>query len=249
MERFYLGKVGISVVNLVSTVAYLKNAIAEKNFGYVCVTNSQTSYISNLDPTYCGIQNGSMLTVADGMPLVWIAHNKGYRAMGKVSGQDLMDAVFKISVANNYSHYFYGCSQETIDQLQIKLLEKYPGLIIKAAVSPPFQPVEAFDILGISEEVNRLAPTFFWCGLGAPKQEMIVQRLQENLDQTIAIGVGLAFEYYAGTVKRAPRWMCDNGLEWTYRLAQQPFKISNNVGPFWFVIKRLVKSSAIVSSH
>ena len=135
MERFYLGKVGISVVNLVSTVAYLKNAIAEKNFGYVCVTNSQTSYISNLDPTYCGIQNGSMLTVADGMPLVWIAHNKGYRAMGKVSGQDLMDAVFKISVANNYSHYFYGCSQETIDQLQIKLLEKYPGLIIKAAVA------------------------------------------------------------------------------------------------------------------
>lgn len=248
MERFYLGKVGISVVNLQTAVNFITNAVSSNNYGYVCVTNSLASYISNKDSSYCQIQNSSMLTVPDGMPLVWIAHNKGYQNMGKVSGQDLMDAIFKISVENNYSHYFYGCSQSTIDRLQEKLNRKYPGLVIKDAVSPPFQLAEAFDIKGIAKEVNRLEPTFFWCGLGAPKQEMVVERLQPHLKKTVAIGVGLAFEYYAGTVKRAPIWMQKSGLEWTYRLVQQPLKISPNLSPFWFVIKRVITSTPLLRS-
>src|SRR5690606_1686006 len=235
-------KIGGSVVNLETAVNYLATAIHTKNFGYVCVTNSRATYIANQDESYCEIQNRSLLSVPDGMPLVWIAHNEGHKEMGKVSGQDLMDAIFKISVAKGYSHYFYGCSQNTIDLLQVQLLKKYPGLQIKAAVSPPFQPVESYNVEELAEAVNQLQPTFFWCGLGAPKQERILAKLQPHLTRTISIGVGLAFECFAGTVKRAPVWMQKNGFEWIYRDVQQPIKLVRFVKPFSFIFKRMITS-------
>lgn len=226
MQRYYIGKIGISKVNLSTAFDFLINAITTKKYGYVCVTNSRTVYISNHEEEYCAIQNGSLLTVPDGMPLVWIAHNQGVDEVGKTSGKDLMDAIFSISKEKGYSHYFYGSSQTSLDFLEKNLLAKYPGLDIKALVSPPFQPLEAFDVEGLAKEVNALAPTFFWCGLGAPKQERFMALLQPHLENTISVGVGLAFEYFAGTVKRAPAWMHKNGFEWVYRLSKQPERIT-----------------------
>lgn len=226
MSRYYIDKIGISKVNLDTAVAFLKNAVVQKKLGYVCVTNSRTVYISNNDAEYCTIQNGSLLTVPDGMPLVWIAHNQGFDEVNKTSGKDLMDAIFSISVEMGYSHYFYGSSESTLALLKQNLLKQFPGLEIKGLVSPPFQPLEKFDIKGLAEEVNSLKPTFFWCGLGAPKQERIMALLQPHLEATISLGVGLAFEYLAETVKRAPHWMHKNGLEWVYRLSKQPERIT-----------------------
>lgn len=241
MQRYYIDNIGISKVNLNTALKYLTEAIENKNYGYVCVTNSRTVYISNHDAKYCNIQNGSLLTVPDGMPLVWIANNKGIDEVSKTSGKDLMDEIFKISVEKGYSHYFYGCSQLTIDLLHKNLKHQYPGLDIKAAISPPFQPLEDYNIESLAAEVNALSPTFFWCGLGAPKQERLMALLQPHLHKTISIGVGLAFEYFAGTVKRVPHWMQKGGLEWSYRLAQQPKNIKRAVKPLsWMFFKLLI---------
>ncbi len=225
MERYFIDKIGISQVNLDTAFQFLERAVANKKAGYVCVTNSRTVYISNHDPAYCAIQNSSLLTVPDGMPLVWIAHNQGLQKVGKTSGKDLMDAIFSVSVEKGYTHYFYGSSQTTLAALEKNILAAYPGLKIKALISPPFQPLENFDIEELAQQVNDAAPTFFWCGLGAPKQERLMALLQPHLHSTISIGVGLAFEYFAGTVKRAPAWMHKNGLEWIYRLSKQPERI------------------------
>lgn len=242
MQRYYIDKIGISKVNLSTAFDFLIGAVANKKYGYVCVTNSRTVYISNHEEDYCGIQNDSLLTVPDGMPLVWIAHNQGFDEVGKTSGKDLMDAIFSISKEKGYSHYFYGSSQSALDSLERNLLAIYPGLDIKALVSPPFQPLDAFDIEGLAKEVNSLVPTFFWCGLGAPKQERIMALLQPHLENTISIGVGLAFEYFAGTVNRAPLWMQKNGLEWIYRDMQQPMKLVRFAKPFGFIFKRMITS-------
>lgn len=79
---------------MLNTIYFLHDCIKNKKYGYVCVTNSRTSFLANRDVDYCNIQNNSLLSVPDGMPLVWIAKNKGYREVGKVSGKDLMDAIF-----------------------------------------------------------------------------------------------------------------------------------------------------------
>ncbi|ASO07979.1 WecB/TagA/CpsF family glycosyltransferase [Arenibacter algicola] len=242
MNRFFIDKIGISKVNLNTTLKFIIEAIENKKYGYVCVTNARTVYISNHDSEYCKIQNDSLLTIPDGMPLVWIANNKGVKEVNKTSGKDLMDEIFKISVEKGYSHYFYGCSQETIDLLRKNIRTLYPGLDIKAAISPPFQPLGDYNIEALATEVNALSPTFFWCGLGAPKQERLMALLQPHLQKTIAVGVGLAFEYFAGTVKRVPEWMQKSGLEWSYRLAQQPKNIKRAIKPLSWVFFKLIAS-------
>lgn len=244
-ERFFIDKIGVSKVNIFKTVNLIEENLKEKELGYICVTNSRTAYLANHEQEYLDIQNNSFLTVPDGAPLVWIAHNRGLQNVGKVSGKNLMDAIFKISVEKGYSHYFYGCSQNTIDLLQKNLNEQYPGLEIKAAVSPPFQPLESYDIKGLAQEVNELNPTFFWCGLGAPKQERLMALLQPKLETTICVGVGLAFEYFAGTVKRVPNKIEKLGLEWFYRCFQQPIKARRFIVPFFWILIRIIKSKRL----
>ena len=242
MQRFPINKIHISITNLSSTIAYLNECIKKNVSGYVCVTNARTTYLANHDNSYCNIQNNSLLTVPDGMPLVWIAHNKNNKSVGKVSGKDLMDALFQISIENNYSHYFYGCSENTIHLLRKNLSTKYPGLNIKAAISPPFQPLEDYDIDALANHINDLKPTFFWCGLGAPKQERLMALIQPHLKHTISIGVGLAFEYFAGTVKRVPKKIEQLGLEWLYRCIQQPIKARRFIVTFFWISGKILKS-------
>ena len=242
MKRFPINKINISVTNLNNTLSFLNDSVNNCKTGYICITNARTSFLANQDVTYCAIQNNSLLTLPDGMPLVWIANNNGFEEVGKVSGKDLMDALFSVSVKEGYSHFFYGCSQQTIDLLKKKLLDSYPHLEIKAAVSPPFQPIESYDIQALARQINELKPTFFWCGLGAPKQERLMELLQPYLISTISVGVGLAFEYFAGTVKRVPRRIEKLGLEWLFRCIQQPIKARRFIIPFFWIVSKIIKS-------
>ena len=93
--------------------------------------------------------------------------------------------IIQVSIENGYSHYFYGCSENTINLLRKNLSTKYPGLNIKAAISPPFQPLEDYDFSELANHINDLKPTFFWCGLGAPKQERLMALIQPHLKHTI----------------------------------------------------------------
>ena len=244
-DRFYIDKIGISTTNIPNVITKIENSFKENKIGYICVTNARTVYLANHDKDYCFIQNNSLLTVPDGIPLVWIAHNKGYDEVGKVSGKDLMDALFEVSEDKEYSHYFFGSTESTINLLSSSLTHKYPNFQIKGAISPPFQPIESFNIDELAEVINTLKPSFFWCGLGAPKQERLIALLQPKLESTICVGVGLAFEYIAGTVNRAPKWMQKIGLEWTYRLFQQPKNISRAIKPLSWIFFKLIKSIII----
>ena len=224
MERYNIGLFKVSRTNLSHALDYISNSIKKGNFGYICVSNARVAYQSNHDPEYCAIQNNSLLTVPDGKPLVWIAHNNGYKDVGQVAGNELFHALLNDSAKHGYSHYFYGSTPTTIEKMKERVAKEYPAAKIVRADSPPFQPIEAYDIDALAEEINRVAPTFFWIGLGAPKQERLMSLLQPKLRHTICIGVGLVFEYYAGTVKRAPKWARKMGLEGVVNCLQQPIK-------------------------
>lgn len=233
MERFYIGKFNVSRVNLNSAIKYIKQAILSNKYGYICVSNARSAYQSNHEEDYCYIQNKSLLTVPDGRPISWIAHNLGYKEVGQVAGNELFHALLQASEENGYTHYFYGSTPSTIDKMKIRVAAEYPKADIADAVSPPFQPIESFDIDFLAKTINKLSPTFFWIGLGAPKQERLMALLQPKLKCTICIGVGLVFEYYAGTVKRAPKWIRNMGLEWLYRDVQQKRK---RTPPFYRIV-------------
>jgi len=129
-------------------------------------------------------------------------------------------------VAKGYSHYFYGSTPEVLSAMKEAFLARYPNLCVKKFYSPPFRPLTGKDIQDIADEINLLCPTFLWVGLGAPKQEIFMKNLVNRVEQTILLGVGLAFDYSSGKVKRAPRWMQKCGMEWIARLYQQPDRIN-----------------------
>jgi N-acetylglucosaminyldiphosphoundecaprenol N-acetyl-beta-D-mannosaminyltransferase len=243
IRKYTLGQVRIHALLLADLMIFIEQCIAKNRSGYICFMNTRTAYLANSDKEYCRIQNNSLLTLPDGMPLVWIAKRKGYHQTEKISGKDFMDSIFSVSAKNGYSHYFYGSTDETITKIKQKLKDSYPGIAIAGAVSPPFQHIDDFDLDDLAADVNKVRPTFFWCGLGAPKQEILISRLQEKLDFTLCAGVGLAFEYFGGTIKRAPSWMRNTGLEWLYRLSQQPRNIPRAIRPFLWVIKQYMVSA------
>jgi N-acetylglucosaminyldiphosphoundecaprenol N-acetyl-beta-D-mannosaminyltransferase len=240
-QRYYIGNIGISQVNSDIVKEQIELCVKQNKSVYICVTNTRTVYIANHDEEYCNIQNNSFLTIPDGSPLVWIAHLKGLKNVQRVSGPLLMVDVIHLSRKNGYSHYFYGSNENVINKIGNKLKKKYPDVIIKGLVSPPFQSVEKFNIHELADELNALKPTFFWCGLGAPKQEKLIALLQPHLKSTICIGVGLAFEYYAGTVSIPPKIFKSLHLEWLYRSLQQPVKIKRFIKPFFYMIGLLLR--------
>ena len=243
MQRFSIGDFKVSRVNLDSAVDYIGRCVRDKKYGYVCVSNARVAYQSNHDADYCHIQNSSLLTVPDGKPLVWIAHNQGYKEVGQVAGNELFHALLSKSKTEGYSHYFYGSTPSTISKMMARVAKEYPEAKIADAVSPPFQPIEAYDIDALAKEINEKAPTFFWVGLGAPKQERLMALLQPKLKSTICLGVGLVFEYYAGTVKRAPSWARKMGMEWLVRSVQQPKVFCKRmIVPFGWTLLQLTKS-------
>lgn len=211
----------INVTNMKETVEYLSTNLDELRGNYICVSNVHTTVMSYRDKKYNEVQNGGAMALPDGKPLSIVCRMRGFYDAGRVPGPDLMPEIFKLSKEKHYRHYFYGSTPETLEKLKEKLLERYPWLIIAGMYSPPFRPLTEEEDAEIIKTINETKPDFIWVALGAPKQEIWMHEHQNKLNG-IMLGVGAAFDFSAGTVKRAPDWVQEMCLEWLYRLSQNP---------------------------
>ncbi len=150
----------ISAVNMPETVAYLTGHLEELRGQYVCVANVHTTVTAYRDRAYRRIQNESALTIPDGNPLAEACQRCGYRDVTRVAGPDLMTELFKLSASKGHRHFFYGGSQETLDVLKEKLLERYPGINIVGMYSPPFRPLTEAEEAEDIERINAAAPDY-----------------------------------------------------------------------------------------
>jgi N-acetylglucosaminyldiphosphoundecaprenol N-acetyl-beta-D-mannosaminyltransferase len=161
----------------------------------------------------------------DGMPLVWVAKLKGEKAIERVAGPTFLPAAVEHGIARGWRHYFYGGSPETLDQLTASLGSQFPGMQIAGAHSPPYRHLSSDEVDADIARINDARPDLVWVGLGMPKQELWMARYQSRLDAPVLLGVGAAFDFNAGTIKRAPQWMQSFGLEWSHRLVQEPQRL------------------------
>lgn len=214
----------VAVTNMNETVNYIKKNIGELKGKYICITNVHTTVMAYEDEKYKDIQNNAALILPDGNPLSSLSRRKGFKEAERVTGPDLMSEIFKLSEDKGYKHYFYGSTEETLKQLNVKLLEKYPNIKIVGMYSPPFKSSVELESEDKLNEINKLNPDFLWIGLGAPKQEKWMN-LHENKINGLMIGVGAGFDYFADKIKRAPKWMQRCSLEWFYRLMQEPRRL------------------------
>ena len=164
-----------------------------------------------------------MLFRSDGKPLSVILRKRGFKKADRVTGPDLMHEIFACSNEHGYTHYFYGSTPETLNDLKKKLIRRYQ-LSIVGMYSPPFRRLTEEEDKILVKKINEAHADFIWVGLGAPKQEQWMYEHQNQVNG-LMIGVGAGFDYFAGNIKRAPVWMQKCSLEWLYRLLQEPKRL------------------------
>jgi len=187
------------------------------------------------------------LWVPDGISVIWLAKARGLDALERVSGADLMAEFFKVANKEGFSSYFYGDTKETLHELNNKLLSEFPNLKIAGSYSPPFRELAKEADEEIIQKINQAKPDVLWVALGLPKQEKWIFEHREKLKVPVAIGVGAAFKFLSGKVKRAPKWIGIMGLEWLWRLFIEPRVVWKRVFidlPFfvWLVVKDLFEN-------
>jgi N-acetylglucosaminyldiphosphoundecaprenol N-acetyl-beta-D-mannosaminyltransferase len=168
--------------------------------------------------------NGSVVA-PDGMPLVWLARRRTRRDVRRVYGPDMLLATCEAGIDAGYRRFFYGSTDATLEALADRLRTRYPGLIVAGAYAPPFRALSSEEDAEIVRLINAAAPDIVWIGLGMPKQELWAAGHQDHLTAPVLMAVGAAFDFHAGTVRQAPRWMQRSGLEWLFRLVQEPRRL------------------------
>lgn len=212
----------IAVTDMRETVSEIEGNMENLRGKYICVSNVHTTVTAYEDESYQRIQNGAAIALPDGKPLSLYQRKQGFTEAERVTGPDLMGELFARD--NGLRHYFYGGTEETIGILKEKLPAEYKNLRIAGMYSPPFRALtEQEDALAI-KNINDAGADIVWIGLGAPKQERWMYEHQGKING-VMIGVGAGFDYYAGTIRRAPMWMQKMSLEWLYRLMQDPKRL------------------------
>ena len=191
---------------------------------YMCVSNVHTTVMAYEDPRYRAVQNGGIMAIPDGGPLSSVGRKRGFPEMKRTTGPSYLDEILELSEQHGWRHYFYGATDETLEKMRRELLRKYPDLQIAGMYSPPFRPLTPEEDAEVIRMINEAEPDFVWIGLGAPKQENWMAAHQGKI-RGFMVGVGAAFDYLAGNIRRAPDWMQQANLEWVYRLMQDPKRL------------------------
>jgi N-acetylglucosaminyldiphosphoundecaprenol N-acetyl-beta-D-mannosaminyltransferase len=177
------------------------------------------------DPKVANMYNMATIAAIDGMPIVKKGRKMGFNCE-RCAAPDIMGPVFTESIRQRKTHYFYGGkNEEVLASLRENLEHDYPGIRIVGMYSPPFRAMTAEENAKIIKEINDLHPSFLWVGIGAPKQEIWMQKQQEKIHGCVMLGVGAGFDFFAGTLDKAPDWMEQAGLEWIFRLVKEPKRL------------------------
>jgi N-acetylglucosaminyldiphosphoundecaprenol N-acetyl-beta-D-mannosaminyltransferase len=207
-------------------IDWMEATIAARERAYVTAAAVNLVMSAREDPATLAAVLGATLAVPDGQPLVWALRALGHADATRVYGPDLMARFCARAAARGTPMYLYGGrSEEALALLQRRLRERFPGIVIAGGFSPPFRELDEREQARALEQINSSGASVVWVGTGQPKQELWMARVREELNAPMLVGVGAAFDFHAGLVSQAPRWMQRNGLEWLYRLSREPRRL------------------------
>jgi N-acetylglucosaminyldiphosphoundecaprenol N-acetyl-beta-D-mannosaminyltransferase len=158
------------------------------------------------------------------MPVAWMMRKLGFTQQARLNGPDLMWRYCEVAEREGTSIFLYGNREQTLRALQARLATVFPRLRVAGAIAPPFRRLSAEEDEAAVQRINRSGAGVVFVSLGCPKQEMWMEAHRERIE-AVQIGVGAAFDYHAGTLKRAPLWMQQHGMEWLHRLCTEPRRL------------------------
>jgi N-acetylglucosaminyldiphosphoundecaprenol N-acetyl-beta-D-mannosaminyltransferase len=215
----------ISAISLTSAVELIEERIVSRKGGYVCTCPVATIIHVGQNEEAKRINKKSFLSTPDGKPVEWYIKGKGFKNVTQVCGRDLMRELFLASERRKYRHFFFGGAEDTLAKLKNILLKQFPWLDICGMCAPPFKEDVGREPKEIITLINSADPDVLWVGLGSPKQEKWMYYNSHRIKGAVSIGVGAAFNFYAGTVGSAPPWIQRIGLEWLFRLSCEPRRL------------------------
>lgn len=183
------------------------------------------------------------LVTPDGMPLVWLLRRQGFPTQERVCGPDLTLALCDLAAESGIRVGFYGGKPEVLAALTERLKLRFPNLDLAYAFSPPFRPLAEEEDRAQVAAIHAAGVQFLFVGLGCPKQERWIAQHKDRI-QAVMLGVGAAFDFHAGAIKRAPTWIQRMGLEWLYRIGAEPGRLARRAASHYPRFLWLVGSSA-----
>jgi N-acetylglucosaminyldiphosphoundecaprenol N-acetyl-beta-D-mannosaminyltransferase len=192
---------------------------------YVVATGFHGLWEAHKDPEFQKVLNSADLFCSDGIAPVWVSRLNGDVLPERVPGPDLLAAFLAKADKSGHSSFFFGDTDETLAALKENVQKTYPGHRVAGVLSPPFRTMSAEEDAEIIEEINSVRPDVLWVGLGMPKQDWWIYNHRDRLRVSVVVGVGAAFRFLSGSIKRAPEWVGNNGFEWLWRLAAEPRKL------------------------
>jgi N-acetylglucosaminyldiphosphoundecaprenol N-acetyl-beta-D-mannosaminyltransferase len=218
--------VPLAMTDYAEAMDVMDGMIARRERGYVCAVAVHAVTVAQRDAELMAALRGSSLTVPDGMPLVWAANLMGESLKQRVYGPELMWRHCARAAERGHRVWLYGSrDQGTLAQLALNLRKAHPGLRIVGGYSPPFRELTRAEEDEVARRINADRPDVVWVGTGVPRQEKWMARMRDRLEAPVIGAVGAAFDFHAGRISQAPPWMQDRGLEWTYRIAQEPRRL------------------------
>lgn len=245
MQRMQLIDFPISIGSYFSFVDHIISLAIKKSYGYICIANVHMLIEFRNDPQFAEVVKNADIITPDGMPLIWglsIIHGVKQE---RVAGMDLLPDLLQKMMTQKLSVYFYGGSPLLLNKSEILLKKKFPTLKLAGFFSPPFRDLTQAENADIIDTINHSGANIVFIILGCPKQEKWMASMKGKINSCL-IGVGGALPVMMGMHKRAPSWMQNNGLEWFFRLYQEPRRLFKryaytNTLFLWLFMKEYLK--------
>jgi N-acetylglucosaminyldiphosphoundecaprenol N-acetyl-beta-D-mannosaminyltransferase len=218
--------VPIAMTDYAETMDVMDGLIERREQGYICAVATHAVMVAYEDEEMRRALTGSSLTVPDGQPLVWAANMLGDKLDSRVYGPELMKRYSRRCAERGYRVWLYGGrDQGSLAQLALNLRRENPNIKIVGGYCPPYRDLDADEERELFAEINRAKPDVLWIGTGVPRQEKWMAYIRPHLEVPVICAVGAAFDFHAGRISQAPLWMQERGLEWTYRIVQEPRRL------------------------
>jgi N-acetylglucosaminyldiphosphoundecaprenol N-acetyl-beta-D-mannosaminyltransferase len=218
--------VPIAMTDYSGAIDAMDSMVAKRTRGYVCAVAVHALTVGLDDPEMAEALRGATLVLPDGMPVVWAANMLGANLKDRVYGPELMLRYSDRCAERGHRVWLYGGrDQGSLVQLALNLRRHHPGINIVGGYSPPFRQMTDEEQDALVDQINAAKPDVLWVGIGVPKQEKWMAHMRDRLDVPVMCAVGAAFDFHAGRISQAPSWMQQRGLEWIYRIAQEPRRL------------------------
>jgi N-acetylglucosaminyldiphosphoundecaprenol N-acetyl-beta-D-mannosaminyltransferase len=210
----------------------------------VCIANVHMLIEAHQNPSFGTVLQNADLVTPDGMPLVWMLRFLGVGHQDRVAGIDVLEGVCKLAEKTGVDVYFLGSQDAILEKMKVRLNREFPNLKISGMTSLPFRSLTDNEDRALVQFLNYSGAGIVFVSLGCPKQEAWMSQHKGQIS-AVMVGLGGAFPVYAGIQRRAPKLLREAGLEWLYRLIQEPQRLCKRYATtipvfIWLVAKQVL---------